>query len=540
MMKLGGLNSLGARLFEKRAISANPSSKPDQNPVVKGDSVGALASDFWLQGGDINFGIPRNGVVRIGRLDGSDLKLQDDNVSRQHATIQVRDGQLFVRDSNSTNGTYLNDKKLKSGEWHALTPGGRLKMGDVELRVGVEQPVRESAPQPAELIRQTTRTAAQGAQPALPVGVGLVLQDLDSGEYRTLSGEGGLSVGRDTKNDLVVRDEMVSRNHATLYFKNGAVSILDNGSTNGTEVNGERLAPKAWSSIAAGDRLKLGKSKFRLVDTTPIDLGSKKDLEKSLDFRELVTDPGKQQEKHGQLVPDEPNAYWQNNVEARRVFEDYLDRGDYFQESSFENMLKDSHRLAVEGSSGENRYYKRSGAVAGPEKLPAGEFHEGVFGGVRDEESRQVEGIARSYGDPYRLDAKEPTKPVQLDGIKDEDLPQNMPLFGGQRHIYPGPKSFGDYFTQMRARLFELDKLPAESKQEKLKLIGEFYQYGANVRPFHNVNNSLFMNFTNSLLKRHGFKPVYHGLLDHAAHRLQPKAFNAYFQDWVNGQGKIV
>ena len=92
----------------------------------------------------------------------------------------------------------------------------------------------------------------------------------------------------------------------------------------------------------------------------------------------------------------------------------------------------------------------------------------------------------------------------------------------------------------MQDRLKRLDSLPKDAPKEVvLKNIGEFYQYAANVRPFFNVNNSLFMNVTNELIGRHGLKPVYHGILDHAAQRLQPEAFNRYFQDWAQGEGKI-
>lgn len=543
-MKSPSLGKLGSVYWQRAQQSGQ--SKPFPSPGVAAapapgkDSVSSLPSGLRLKAEGIDFEVPSGGVVRVGRREGSELKLQDSDVSRSHAVMQMHEGRLWVQDSGSTNGTFLNDKKLEPQEWHPVVPGSKVKLGKVILSLTQDLPGPQVPPGTEVLARQGLQAAGQVAQGGLPVGIGLVLKELGrEGRFHRLPGEGELTVGRQSGNDLVLSDGTVSRNHATFQQRNGTISVVDNGSRNGLEVNGNKLPSGAQQSLAAGDLLQLGNTRFRLVDTNPLDFESKGDIEKVLDFRELVTDPTRQQEKFGQVVPAQPNAYWQNNVEARQVFENYLDRADFSDAEAFETMVKESHRLAVEGSEGDHRYYKIRDRVADSEQLPAGEFHNGVTGGIRNEESRTVEEIARAYGDPYRLDQENPVKAVALEGISEADQPQNFPLMGGQRHIYPSPRAFGDYFEQMRKRLDRLDKLPAESKQEKLKLIGEFYQYGANVRPFRNVNNSLFMNFTNVLLKRHGFKPVYHGILDHAAHRLQPRAFNAYFQDWVKDQGRI-
>ncbi len=62
--------------------------------------------------------------------------------------------------------------------------------------------------------------------------------------------------------------------------------------------------------------------------------------------------------------------------------------------------------------------------------------------------------------------------------------------------------------------------------------IAEHYQYAANARPFEQINNSLFMNEVNTLLKKAGMKSIPHGMLDHAAQRLQPETFKRYFVDF--------
>jgi hypothetical protein len=50
-----------------------------------------------------------------------------------------------------------------------------------------------------------------------------------------------LSLGRDISNDIVINDAEISRHHAQLYMQAGGFVLEDNGSTNGTFVNGQRL-----------------------------------------------------------------------------------------------------------------------------------------------------------------------------------------------------------------------------------------------------------------------------------------------------------
>lgn len=59
--------------------------------------------------------------------------LDDPTISRDHLLMDVRDGQLVVRDLGSFNGTQLNDLSI-TGE-HAIKPGDRLALGSTRLDV---------------------------------------------------------------------------------------------------------------------------------------------------------------------------------------------------------------------------------------------------------------------------------------------------------------------------------------------------------------------------------------------------------------------
>ncbi len=77
------------------------------------------ASDVWFLSGALE---PRDSLhhlpidepnFTVGRKSGSSLKLQYNTVSGQHAVLNVRDGRLFLTDLDSTNGTYVNGKRIR-------------------------------------------------------------------------------------------------------------------------------------------------------------------------------------------------------------------------------------------------------------------------------------------------------------------------------------------------------------------------------------------------------------------------------------------
>lgn len=54
----------------------------------------------------------RNEFITVGRLDGNDVCLNDSSVSKYHAMIFLRDNEVFVLDSGSHNGTYVNGDEV--------------------------------------------------------------------------------------------------------------------------------------------------------------------------------------------------------------------------------------------------------------------------------------------------------------------------------------------------------------------------------------------------------------------------------------------
>ena len=73
-----------------------------------------------------------NGAVTIGRSPQSEIRIDDGFASARHARVFERDGIYYVEDMGSTNGTYLNGRRLRTQE--QLQPDDRIRIGDTELR----------------------------------------------------------------------------------------------------------------------------------------------------------------------------------------------------------------------------------------------------------------------------------------------------------------------------------------------------------------------------------------------------------------------
>jgi diguanylate cyclase (GGDEF)-like protein len=62
----------------------------------------------------------------IGRSSKVDIQIDEDSISRNHAVIEKRDDEFIIRDLESTNGTYVNDRSV---EKHSLRDGDQIKIG---------------------------------------------------------------------------------------------------------------------------------------------------------------------------------------------------------------------------------------------------------------------------------------------------------------------------------------------------------------------------------------------------------------------------
>ncbi|MEZ4294919.1 MAG: FHA domain-containing protein [Polyangiaceae bacterium] len=71
--------------------------------------------------------------INVGRVQGNDLMLPKGNVSKRHARLLFRDGRFIVTDLKSTNGTYVNGRKISQAT--IVREGDKIYIGDFVLRI---------------------------------------------------------------------------------------------------------------------------------------------------------------------------------------------------------------------------------------------------------------------------------------------------------------------------------------------------------------------------------------------------------------------
>lgn len=101
-------------------------------------SVSIVIASGPLAGAEVELEKAR---VTLGRGEGSDVVLDHDSVSHEHAALELFDGGFRVRDLGSTNGVRVNGGKVSVAD---LKHGDRVELGSLALRYVVQK--RESAP----------------------------------------------------------------------------------------------------------------------------------------------------------------------------------------------------------------------------------------------------------------------------------------------------------------------------------------------------------------------------------------------------------
>ncbi len=81
------------------------------------------------------------------------------------------------------------------------------------------------------------------------------------------------AIGRNKKNDIIIKQPTMSGLHATIEFKHVAFYLEDQRSTNGTRLNGRKLKPNEPVRLKSGDRITFSKFKFKFIIPSQIPFG---------------------------------------------------------------------------------------------------------------------------------------------------------------------------------------------------------------------------------------------------------------------------
>lgn len=187
------------------------------------------------------------GTNLVGRDPTADILLSDVTVSRRHAQVIIEGNTAYIEELGSTNGTKVNGQPVSVGERVPLGSMAEVQFGNItlvlDLPEGFETP-EVAAPSSEEIAAYLVSATDPGQRYPLRAGAN--------------------KIGRRDSNDIVLPDPYVSGQHALLEISGTIARLTDLGSTNGTYIEGNRLAPNMPTVITAETAFTLGQTAVRL------------------------------------------------------------------------------------------------------------------------------------------------------------------------------------------------------------------------------------------------------------------------------------
>ena len=95
-----------------------------------------------------------DGQYKVGAADGANIQLPYPGVSKQHCILTVKGDTLEVQDTNSSNGTFLNEQRAVPGQFLTVFKGDAIRIGNLIF-------VRENGPERPKAVQEPTPVQPQ-------------------------------------------------------------------------------------------------------------------------------------------------------------------------------------------------------------------------------------------------------------------------------------------------------------------------------------------------------------------------------------------
>jgi NHLM bacteriocin system ABC transporter ATP-binding protein len=207
----------------------------------------------------------RNDVAIIGRGGDCSVVLRDGSVSSRHASIEKTPEGLRLRDLDSANGVWIEERRI---EEMILRPGMRFRIGTTifEFVAPTQAPPRARTVFLSELPPLMPQETIYGSAEAF------VVRTVRTGETGGWGAETSVrarwaTLGRGEDCSVILKDRDISRQHAKIELLPAGFRVTDLGSANGTWV-GTRQIEKA-EVLEAGQEFRLGASTVLTCELEP-------------------------------------------------------------------------------------------------------------------------------------------------------------------------------------------------------------------------------------------------------------------------------
>ncbi len=200
------------------------------------------------------FWIDEGSRLKIGRGRRADVNLDNTAVSREHAILAMQDGETYLIDLGSTNGTHINGKKV-SGKAHVHVDD-EIEIAKFRLLSAQEKvasPVTASDFEGTVFIAPEEKRPPKlkGRKPTLTVVKGKARPASFSME-RVKS----ITLGRARNADIVVSGWWVARTQCHIYVHENLYTLSHQGGWKATKLNGGKL--RGDKQLHEGDIIEMG------------------------------------------------------------------------------------------------------------------------------------------------------------------------------------------------------------------------------------------------------------------------------------------
>lgn len=200
------------------------------------------------------------GNSTLGRDPECLVRFSDASVSAHQCILQIKRGQVLLFDHLSTNGTFVNGRRLE--EPLPLSSGDTVQLGETVLIVRLQ----DGADQGGSGGRSSTVLLDSPAI-ARQVAWLIVAEGPDRGRSTPLT-PWELTVGRLQGALQIPSDKTMSREHLTVRVTpDGQIFVSDRHSRNGTQVNGQPINREV--QVGIGDSIRLGQTILKVATTPP-------------------------------------------------------------------------------------------------------------------------------------------------------------------------------------------------------------------------------------------------------------------------------
>jgi pSer/pThr/pTyr-binding forkhead associated (FHA) protein len=217
------------------------------------------------------FALEKDQII-IGRAKENDIVIDNIAVSRKHAQITLKEGMYYIRDLNSSNGTFLNGAQIDASD-HALSEGAMIGIAKFEIQVkglskSAPAPPKAATPEDGEgtmifdPARRKPAAEAQAAPEAKPVRwpVLSAMKGPNKGAEYKISKEVTL-VGKGPQDDIPVEGWFVSSPHAKITRRGDRFYISHQGGfLSSTKVNGIAIGEE--HILKNKDKIEIGNCSF--------------------------------------------------------------------------------------------------------------------------------------------------------------------------------------------------------------------------------------------------------------------------------------